>query len=406
MTPYAREWSPLGLALSCVLAAFALCLHADNQLLLYYEANGASLWFVGAFLLGVVTLCIAVLVSAHDEEQRRWSIGLGLVTGMVGILFGLCAQALPPVVSAVGAGGLLGFGLTCLLRQWGRYYRLFSFQGALLNTMIAFVAASCLWLGVAHAGTPFLFCLGMLALVCCGGLPLLASQIVHADESEPRTDVVASAKSIATMRQVVRLGWAAVVGLMLNFFTIGLAFWPEAAGLGTTGLSPKPLAYAALAVVVWWVVARAHEPVGGILDAFYRASLPVAAAIMLACPFIESAVPFSGSLLFSVVSYVGVAVCNVLGLVVLFWTARFSEVGFSKVFAAFCASCAGSVAAGMIVFQLLGKSAQMVSLCLLAVYLVAMVLAEVRVYARAKRQGKKTDRPSDEGAPDLAEEFE
>ncbi|MFR1166290.1 MAG: hypothetical protein ACLSDQ_00925 [Adlercreutzia equolifaciens] len=33
-----------------------------------------------------------------------------------------------------------------------------------------------------HAGTPFLFCLGMLVLVSCGALPLLASQIVQADE--------------------------------------------------------------------------------------------------------------------------------------------------------------------------------------------------------------------------------
>ena len=43
----------------------------------------------------------------------------------------------------------------------------------------------------------------------------------------------------------------------------------------------------------------------------------------------------SGLMLFSTISYLGVALMNVLGLVVLLWMAKSSDVGFSKVFAAF-----------------------------------------------------------------------
>lgn len=387
MTADKSTWSPVGLALSCVLAALALCLCPDNELLRLYASNGVSGAFVFAFLLGVVALSVAVLVSSHDEEQRRWSIGMGLVTSGIGVVFGMFEPVLPSSVSAMGSGALLGFGLTCLLRQWGRYCRLLSFQGALLNTVFSLLVASCLWLAVVNAGTPFLFCLGMLTLVLCGGLPLIARQIVHAGETaaERSTSAEELSKSLATMRQVVRLGWAAVAGLMFNFFTIGLTFWPEAAGLNTDGLSPKLLAYAVLAIVVWRVVSRAHEPVGGSLDVFYRASLPIAAVIMLASPFVESVLPLSGSFASSVVSYLGIALFNTLGLVILFWLAKCSDVGFSKVFAVYCISCTGAVAAGMIVFQLLGEDAQIVSICVLTAYLVAMVLGELRRGSKRRR---------------------
>ena len=49
----------MGLALSCVLAGFALCLHADNLLLGAYALEGAADLFIHSFLVGVVALCDA-----------------------------------------------------------------------------------------------------------------------------------------------------------------------------------------------------------------------------------------------------------------------------------------------------------------------------------------------------------
>lgn len=389
MTPIAREWSPKGLALSCVLAAFALCLRTDNQLLYSFEMGGVAGVFAGSLLLGVIALCAVVLVSAHDGEQRRWSIGVGLATGAGGVVFALLQTPFHGMVSAVGSGVLLGFGLTCLLRQWGRYYRSLSFQGALLNTAASFLIASLLWYAVMHAGTQFLFCLGLLILVFVGGLPLLMSEIVRADEVRAglREDVKEQWEPLVTIWQVIRSGWAAVLGLMFVFFAAGITFWPEAAGL-SSGVSLKPVSYLVLLIVVWWVVGRARSAQGGILEAFYRASLPIAAAIMLAVPFLEGALPFVGTAAFSIVSHLGVAVCNVLGLVILFWMAKSSDVGFSKVFAAFCSSCAASFAAGMLAFQVLGQDAWLASLFLLATYLVAMVLSEiVALVSRRSAQG-------------------
>ena len=110
--------------------------------------------------------------------------------------------------------------------------------------MLAFLAASCWWFVVSHAGTPFLFCLGMLVLVSCGALPLLASQIVQADEIKAglRSGVVA-VKPLETMREVMQKGWAAVAGLMFNFFTIGLTLWSDRIGVESGDVAYKPMAY-------------------------------------------------------------------------------------------------------------------------------------------------------------------
>ena len=378
-TAYEREWSPAGIALSFVLAAFGLCLRADNQLLAVYGLEGVAGLFACLFLIGVVLLCMVILVSSHDEERRRWSIGVGLCASIVGVVFALLINIAPIAVCAAGSGVFLGFGLTCLLRQWGRYYRLFTYRGALLNTSLSFLAASCWWFAMEFAGTPFLFCLGLLVLAVCGGLPLLAREIVVADEVRAGLrDEYAPPKPISTMSQAMRNGWAAVLGLMFNFFMVGATFWPYAGGLSVTSLSPKPLAYVLVVAVIWWVVSRARGVVGGIMESFYHIALPVSAVVLLARPLLDSIDVLQGTVVPYVFSYLGVTVFNILGLVVLFWTAKSSEVGFSRVFAMFCASCAASVAAGMVAFQLLGDGAGVVSLAMLGIYLVLVLLDQIR----------------------------
>jgi len=131
---------------------------------------------------------------------------------------------------------------------------------------------------------------------------------------------------------------------------------------------------------------------------------------MLVCPIANVTGALSGLMLFSTISYLGVALMNVLGLVVLLWMAKSSDVGFSKVFAAFCASCAASVAVGMTVFQLFGAHAQLLWSSVLSIYIVALVLSEGvggTAIGRLHAAGEPARRASEEGELlDLAEEVE
>ena len=67
-------------------------LHADNLLLGAYALEGAADLFIHSFLVGVVALCVVVFVSAHDGEKRRWSIGVGLLASIAGVLCALLYQ--------------------------------------------------------------------------------------------------------------------------------------------------------------------------------------------------------------------------------------------------------------------------------------------------------------------------
>ncbi|MFR1166291.1 MAG: hypothetical protein ACLSDQ_00930 [Adlercreutzia equolifaciens] len=105
----------------------------------------------------------------------------------------------------------------------------------------------------------------------------------------------------------------------------------------------------------------------------------------------------SGLMLFSTISYLGVALMNVLGLVVLLWMAK-SPTGFSKVFAAFCASCAASVVVGMTVFQPSGAHAQLLWSSVPSTHIVAVVLSEVVAAIGGSAAGEPARRASEEAS--------
>lgn len=399
-----RFGASLGLALSCVLAAFGLCLRSDNALLISFELAGVGMLFASMFLAGVLLFCILAVAFSHDGEKRRWSSIVGLIASSLGTLIGMLAALVTPTVAAELSGVLLGFGLSCLLRQWGRYYRHLSPAQTLLQTALTFLLASLWWYIVAYTHTPFLFGLGLLVLIWAGGIPLLMKQVLESQGDLPAADVVVTSKT--SMRAIMSHGWAPMVGLLFNFFTIGLTFWPQQAGFVQGAPSPKPLSYALVFLVVWWFVRRTRQATEQarphLLETFCRLALPIAAAIMLASPFVDGAIDVRNSLLFTVVSYAGIALFNIIGLSELFWAAHASEVRFSKVFATFVASCAVCVALGMVVFALLGETAQIVSLCVLALYLMAMVIMEVRSDEAKTARITQTRNMMDEACQQLA----
>lgn len=138
MKASARAWSPVSLAPSRARVRIACwCLHADNILLFAFEAAAGPSF---ARVWGAVVLCLVVVVSAHDDEQRRWSIG-GVGERRCGSVSRCSRRAAG--VDAVGRVLRRASGLqyACCAPMWGRYYRLFTFQGALLSTGLSFAGS-------------------------------------------------------------------------------------------------------------------------------------------------------------------------------------------------------------------------------------------------------------------------
>lgn len=390
-----REFSPPGMVFSFILAIFPFCFRADNTFILAFDLQGTAGYFIVSFLAGTLLSCLGLFFGIKQDSRSRYVwILLGLVCGSLGLLSAGFSPALPLAVGACGAGFFLSFGLIGLLYQWGLYYSSLSLRGVLLNTVLAFLCASVLWYCLMGVDNFILTCLGLFLFLLCGSLPLFTRSVKGQSGAQNRLSFRTERKILgATARRIMVQWWGAIVGIMFNFFTIGLTFWPAAAGLEADGISPKPFAYAIIVIVICLVIRKASQmATDDLLGLFCKAALPIAAAIVLASPFLESVVPISSAPAISSISYVGIALLNVLGLVVLFWLARDVAFPFYRLFSPFCVSCACSMLAGLLVFQAMGKNAQVISLCILAAYLVLMVLTTIKENHAKQGQPKTSEK--------------
>ena len=234
--------------------------------------------------------------------------------------------------------------------------------------------------------------LGAAAVVAAAFAAAVLLRLPHQCGGEP-----AAAKTppaVADARTALGRYWGALFGLAFNFFTMGLTFWPSTAGVSSNeSVLVKPGAYAmVLAVVV--VAHLAHRRFGSPHenessgDQLVLVMLPVATAIVLVSPFIDSTLAGVPFIVVNLLPYAGIAALNVLGLAA---AVRMAQVTARPVFSVLgwtVLACTASMGVGMALFQLLGQGAQMVSLCVLTLYLVAMLIASIRqtYHLQAERQ--------------------
>lgn len=202
------------------------------------------------------------------------------------------------------------------------------------------------------------------------------------------------APAAADARTALGRYWGALFGLAFNFFTMGLTFWPSTAGVSSNeSVLVKPGAYAmVLAVVV--VAHLAHRRFGSPHeyessgDQLVLVMLPVATAIVLVSPFIDSTLAGVPFVVVNLLPYAGIAALNVLGA--RRRRAHGAGDGPAGLFRVWVdGPCLhGQHGPGHGAFQLLGQGAQMVSLCVLTLYLVAMLIASIRqtYHLQAERQ--------------------
>lgn len=412
-----KEISPLSLAFSFALVSFSFCFRADNLFIGLFEAHETTLWFLVFFIVG--GLCIVgLLLFQHTQKQRNdirltWAqdrpsvmmVSIGgafLALGEI-IVFPLMTDPLYPEAISCIVGLLVGFGFLLLVYQWSLYMSARAPWSALLNTGVALLGASLVdfWLG--HLGSTLILCLSL------GALSILSSVFLASYSRRARNPVSVSSTASYTQTQsgntaLLASGtakklfsnvWAGYSGAVFNFFTIGLTFWPQLAGLPLEGPSfTKPAAYCIILLVFCLLRfislrtgqndtqdSRFRE-----LELYYRAALPIGVMIVLATPFISNIFPLQNILIISWLPYSGIALLYLLGFTTLLWTKQVSKESFSQLFIILVFGCAVGLIAGLIVFRLLEQQAQIVSLCLLSLYLAMMVLEATKDVYNAKNR--------------------
>ena len=378
-----RLVAPRGLALAFTLVVVSFCCRVDNSLLMMLDMQGVMLPFLAALGAGALGGCVAI---ACAPRSRRSRVALS-VAGTAGCVAGLTVagfvQALPLFGCALSSGALLGFGLACMLSQWWSMYATMTSDTLLATSCAAFFVAALLWYVLRHVGSFPVTCFCLVVCALCGGLLYLLALFSSKGDAEGDADGAVSddrAGVAVTSRRLARsrkLAIAAGIGMLFNFFTLGLTFWPAAAGVSTSAIGLKPLSYAVIAVALVFV-ARHAAPGKSAAAAFSTVALPIAAAIVLASPFLEIIVDLGELPFSSAATYLGVALFNVLGFALPLCAIRDGGRSSARTAAVYLVGCMLALVAGMVVFRLLGQGAQVVSLCIMAAYLAGLVIASMR----------------------------
>lgn len=446
-----RTIAPRGLGLAFVLALIPFFCRADNTFLWMFESKGVELPFAIAMCVGALVgaALIAFVNPRSNDHQAAWAL-VGSVCLFAGIVAAGFVEMLAPLACSLLSGIFVGLGLALSIYQWLIIYAPLRLDTSIVTASIAFLLASALWYVIRHTSTFYIMLFCMAVCIACSGLLCLMFLVVdtqrehlapereaeleaaeaagapaaaaaaaasatsadgasadgatpaaaaapfsHAESSAP-----AATESEAGETLVPRwIGVAAAIGLWFNFFTLGLTFYPEEAGVASQAIALKPLPYLIVLVVLFVVTFFVSKRESG-YAIFLTTMLAVAAAIMLASPFIEGAVD-PGSHLMDV-AYAGVALFNVLGFALPLRRLKETDRAFSQGAAALVSGSGLSLAIGMLVFQLLGQSGQLVSLCLMTAYLVMLVILSLHSSLKAPSP-KPAESLEGEGAASIPE---
>ncbi|MDR1183723.1 MAG: helix-turn-helix transcriptional regulator [Coriobacteriales bacterium] len=391
------------LAFCTVLSLFSVILRADNAFYRHLESLGAVNSFLWSMLAGAAAICfllaIPLKLTATQSRATRTVAAFGLTFTLFGLAFSLFAPQ--PLIAGVAGGLLLGSGLITLLAEW--LLRLPAAtvgdgDSLLISTTFILLASSLLWALFIFFDNPSVSAAGAFVLAIVGSLPLLLpgkDKTVEAhfdDTSNGAANTTASTASVATtdrpaasqtaistimpMRRIMVQSWSAIFGLVFNLLTLGLTFHPAVAGMGAASFSFKPLAYLVILAVLLIITILRSQPTnsGAVPTLLCRILLPVGTAIMLASPFMEGLIPLDALPGLGSLPYVGVGLLYLVGLNTLIALVRLDRDRALPLIASTLFFCCAGMAIGVVVFSLLGKNAQIFSLCLLSLFFVALVI--------------------------------
>lgn len=415
------------IGLGSLLGAISLCLRSSLGIVPLFVAANYTFVFVTCFAGAVLVLGIGYLLSSTVKTFINRFRAVANLSTVVAISCSLLAAIstflvlTQPLLAAILFGIFFGIGFACSLEVWLTRFSAFSWGEIILGIALSLLVASIIWMLSSVMVSPLTQCI-FCAIIMLFSSAFLLIKPTTFEQQNPSEDTLPISGSVSAatvtstdvdaahfdrtpnstptgMGKLLKQSWGAFVLLVFNLFTLGLTFLPvsagvEHSGVSQSGVSQKILAYLIIVAIVWLVmrrITRYPSETQRILGMLYHLSLPVAAAIMLVTPFLDNLMLSTPGGLLGILSYLGIAWGNMLGLAVFAFLIKYQRTRAPKLCGLLLVGCALGFCAGTTIFAALGTGGQVVSLCVLAVYLTALVISELFANASWNKQPFPTD---------------
>lgn len=415
------------IGLGSLLGAISLCLRSSLGIVPLFVAANYTFVFVTCFAGAVLVIGIGYLLSSTVKtfiNRFRAVANLSMVIAISCSLLAAISTFLvlaQPLLAAILFGIFFGIGFACSLEVWLTRFSAFSWGEIILGIALSLLVASIIWMLSSVMVSPLTQCI-FCAIIMLFSSAFLLIKPTTFEQQNPSDDILPISGSVSAatvtstdvdaahfdrtpnstptgMGQLLKQSWGAFVLLVFNLFTLGLTFLPvsagvEHSGVSQSGVSQKILAYLIIVAIVWLImrrITRYPSETQRILGMLYHLSLPVAAAIMLVTPFLDNLMLSTPGSLLGILSYLGIAWGNMLGLAVFAFLIKYQRTRAPKLCGLLLVGCALGFCAGTTIFAALGTGGQVVSLCVLAVYLTALVISELFANASWNKQPYPAD---------------
>ncbi|MDR1183307.1 MAG: helix-turn-helix transcriptional regulator [Coriobacteriales bacterium] len=350
--------------------------------------------FLIGLIVGSVVACLVGLIFGRQlaARQRLWAM-LSLLAALIGLgcspLLWLSIPRFLSLPISLLASTLLGFGLISALINYCVLLAQQPTSKNMLTLALALLVSALLWTCFYETTSLFASFSQMAGLCLIGVTPLLAHRVARSPAEQTSHPVSTTASDIGTAADCFRYGWAAVLALAYNTFSVGLTFWITGDEIlfGNIAIH-KLIIYVCIFCCILIVALSRLNIERPAMFILFRFALLGGAALILGGMYMVDFLGSWGIDILSGVPYYGTAVFYFIGFSVLLWVAGHLAANPGRLISLALLSTVLTLFAGLLVHLMLGDTFRSASNAFLAIFAIPLILSAAREVYRQLSGGQ------------------
>jgi DNA-binding CsgD family transcriptional regulator len=382
------------LPVAFVFTVLALLFRSSNPFYRPFDKLTDFQPFLIGLIVGAAMACLVGLLFGRQlaARQRLWAM-LSLLAALIGLgcssLSWLSAPRLLFLPISLLASTLLGFGLISALINYCIVLARQPTRKSMLTLALALLVSALLWACFYKTTSLFASFSQMTGLCLLGITPLLTQQGTRFPAEQASSPTPAATPDTGTAADCFRYGWAAVLALAYNTFSVGLTFWITGDEIlfGNIAIH-KLIIYACIFCCILIVALSGLSIERPAMFILFRFALLGGAALILGGMYMVDFLGSWGIDILSGVPYYGTALFYCIGFSVLLWVAGHLAANPVRLISLALLSTVLTLSAGLLVHVMLGDTFRSASNAFLAIFAIPLILSAAREVYRQLSGGQ------------------